>query len=189
MNTFKGSQTEKNIMAAFEGESRARNRYTFYSEQAKHEGLEDISQLFERMAKNETIHAKLWFKLLHDGLGDTESNLKDAAAGENDEWTSMYPEFAKIAREEGFEDVARLFEQVAQIEKDHEYTFLKTFISLKSPAPKAEKKEEEKAPASTPSKEKEVYRCMFCGAVFDERPDVCPVCSAIGSFEIGTAQV
>lgn len=189
MENLKGSKTEKNIMAAFEGESKARNRYTFYGEQARKEGQTDIANMFERMSKNETAHAKLWFKLLNDGLGNCEDNLKEAAAGENGEWTSMYPEFAKVAREEGFDEVARMFEQVAKIEKDHEYTFLKAFMALRS-AEGATDSAKSSAPVQQEIlQEKPIYRCMFCGAVFDDRPDVCPVCQAIGSFERGTAQV
>lgn len=184
MANIKGTETEKNIAAAFQGESMARNRYTFFEEQARKEGNEEVAALFARMAKNELMHAKLWFKLMHDGLGDSRSNIQEAASGENQEWRSMYPEFAQVARREGLEDIARVFDQVAAIERDHERTFLKAYVALmdgKGEAPAA-------APTQAAREEKKevpVYRCMFCGAVYQERPDVCPVCGAIGSFEAG----
>lgn len=186
MKELKGSQTEKNISAALKGESLARNRYTFFEEQARKEGLEDIADMYEKMSKNETMHAKMWFKLLNNGLGNSLDNLKVSAEGENGEWTSMYPEFAKTAREEGYDEIANMFDQVAQIEKDHEYTFLKTYLTLRSNLEKQTFNQEENHETKV---EKTVYRCMFCGAAFDERPDVCSVCGAIGSFEEGTAQV
>ena len=113
---LKGSKTETNLMAAFAGESEARNKYTYYASKARKEGYEQIADLFEETAANEREHAKLWFKLIH-GIGTTEENLKDAAAGENYEWTDMYATFAKEAREEGFDRIAALFEGVAAIEK------------------------------------------------------------------------
>ena len=117
---FKGSKTEANLAAAFAGESQARNKYTYYASKAKKEGYEQIAQLFTETANNEKEHAKIWFKLLHDGqVPDTATNLKDAAAGENYEWTDMYATFAKEAHEEGFEKIAYLFEAVGKIEKHH----------------------------------------------------------------------
>jgi len=116
---LKGSQTEKNLWAAFAGESQARNKYTYYASKAKKDGFVQISNIFQETADNEKEHAKIWFKLVQ-GIGDTADNLKDAAAGEHDEWTSMYPGFAKTAREEGFDKIAQLFEGVAAIEKEHE---------------------------------------------------------------------
>lgn len=180
MENYKGSQSEKNILAAFAGESQARNRYTFFSEQARSEGHADVAELFEKMAKNEMFHAKLWMKMAGI-MGDTAANLTSAAMGENGEWSSMYPGFAKTAREEGFEQLALAFERVAEIERDHEGTFLKAFVAMKAA------QTAEQSAASQPAAEHPVYRCMFCGAIFDERPDTCSVCGAIGSFERGMA--
>ena len=117
--SIKGTRTEANLLAAFAGESQARNKYTYYASKAKKEGYEQIAALFTETAENEKEHAKIWFKLLHDGIADTMTNLKDAAAGENYEWTDMYATFAKEAREEGFEEIAFLFDGVAKIEKEH----------------------------------------------------------------------
>ena len=123
---LKGSKTEKNLMEAFAGESQARNKYTYFASKAKKEGYEQIAAIFQETADNEKEHAKLWFKALHGGeIPDTMTNLKDAASGENYEWTDMYKEFAKVAREEGFEDIAFLFDGVAKIEKNHEERYLK----------------------------------------------------------------
>ena len=122
---FKGSRTEANLMAAFAGESQARNKYTYYASKAKKDGYEQIAALFTETAENEKEHAKIWFKLLHDGaVPDTMANLADAAAGEHYEWTDMYATFAREAKEEGFDHIAFLFEQVAKIEKDIENTEL-----------------------------------------------------------------
>ena len=119
--SIKGTRTEANLLAAFAGESQARNKYTYYASRAKKDGYEQIAALFTETAENEKEHAKIWFKLLHDGaVPDTVTNLKDAAAGENYEWTDMYATFAKEAREEGFTEIAALFEGVAKIEKEHE---------------------------------------------------------------------
>ena len=115
---LKGSRTEANLMAAFAGESQARNKYTYYASKARKDGYVQIAELFEVTANNEKEHAKLWFKLLHDGIGATEDNLLDAALGEQYEWTDMYAGFAKEAREEGFDHIADLFEGVAAIEKE-----------------------------------------------------------------------
>ena len=125
---LKGSKTEKNLMEAFAGESQARNKYTYYASQAKKDGYVQISKIFEETANNEKEHAKIWFKLLHGGkISDTLTNLEDAANGENYEWTDMYARFAQEAREEGFNDIALLFENVAKIEKDHEERYRKLF--------------------------------------------------------------
>lgn len=183
MDKIKGTQTEKNIRAAFQGESMARSKYAFYEEQARKEGNIEVADMFARMIRNETAHSKIWYKLMYGPIADSAANIQEAAKGENDEWTSMYPEFAKKAREEGLEDVARLFEQVAAIEKEHERTFLRSFMGLKTKGASDQKNEEAAKAAEEPKKLKQVYRCMFCGAVFDERPDVCAVCEAIGSFE------
>ena len=124
MAQLKGSKTEQNLMAAFAGESQARNKYTYYASKAKKEGYKVIGDIFEETAGNEKEHAKLWFKALHDGeVPDTMANLLDAAAGENYEWTEMYAEFAKVAREEGFDKLAWQFEAVGKIEKEHEMRY------------------------------------------------------------------
>ena len=130
MPELKGSKTEANLMTAFAGESQARNKYTYYASKAKKDGYVQIAALFEETANNEKEHAKIWFKLLHGGIGDTIDNLKDAAAGENYEWTDMYAGFAKTAREEGFDHIADLFEGVAKIEKEHEERYLKLVKNL-----------------------------------------------------------
>ena len=123
---LKGSRTEANLMAAFAGESQARNKYTYYASKARKDGYEQIADLFLETAENEREHAKIWFKLLHGGqIPSTEENLADAAAGENFEWTDMYAGFAKVAREEGFEHIAYLFDAVGAIEKSHEERYLK----------------------------------------------------------------
>ena len=130
MTNLKGSKTEANLLTAFAGESMARNKYTYYASQAKKEGYEQISNIFLETANNEKEHAKMWYKLLNDGIGNTMENLKAAAAGEHDEWTHMYAEFAEVAREEGFTRIAYLFEQVATIEKHHEERYLKLLQNI-----------------------------------------------------------
>ena len=123
---LKGSKTEANLMVAFAGESQARNKYTYYASKAKKEGYEQIAEIFEETANNEKEHAKLWFKELHNGeVPSTLENLKDAASGENYEWTEMYKEFAETARAEGFDNIAKLFESVGEIEKHHEERYMK----------------------------------------------------------------
>ncbi len=117
MSELKGTKTEANLKAAYSGESEARNKYTYYASKAKKDGFEQISELFLETADNEKEHAKIWFKLLHDGMPDTQANLLDAATGEHYEWTDMYLNFAKEAKEEGFDRIAWLFESVAKIEK------------------------------------------------------------------------
>ena len=124
---LKGTKTEKNLNEAFAGESMARNKYTYYASKAKKDGYVQISNIFEQTANNEKEHAKLWFKLLHDGMPDTVTNLKDAAAGENFEWTDMYARMAKEAREEGFDDIADTMEGVLAIEKTHEQSNIALF--------------------------------------------------------------
>ena len=131
MADLKGTKTEANLRTAFAGESEARNKYTYYASQAKKDGYVQISKIFEETAANEKEHAKLWFKLLNGGkVGPTLENLKDAAAGENYEWTDMYATFAKEAREEGFDDIAALFEGVAAIEKEHEERYRKLLANI-----------------------------------------------------------
>ncbi len=164
---LKGSRTEANLMAAFAGESQARNKYTYYASKAKKEGYEQIAAIFEETANNEKEHAKLWFKELHGGeVPTTAENLLDAAEGENYEWTDMYAEFAKVAHEEGFERIAFLFEGVAAIEKEHEERYRKLLKNV-----------EEKLVFS---KEGEaIWICRNCGhiVVGKEAPKVCPVCA------------
>ncbi len=163
---LKGTKTEANLQAAFAGESQARNKYTYYASQAKKEGYEQISALFTETANNEKEHAKMWFKLLHGGIGKTVDNLKDAAAGENYEWTDMYATFAKEAKEEGFDHIAKLFEMVADIEKEHEARYLALMKNI----------EDGKVFARD---EQVVWTCRNCGHIYigTEAPAVCPVCA------------
>lgn len=188
---LKGSRTEQNLLAAFSGESMARNKYLFFAEKAKQEGQAEVADLFEKMAQNEGIHGKLLYQRLK-GVGSSAANLQEAIQGEYGEWSSMYPSFANIAREEGFEAIGTLFDQIAKIEKDHEFRFLSALSKLHSTAPKAAAPA---APAPAPAAPAAPrvttvagYRCMFCGATYEERPDVCQVCQAIGSFEPTTIQ-
>ena len=169
---LKGSQTEKNLMTAFAGESQARNKYTYYASQAKKDGYEQIAAIFEETAANEKEHAKMWFKELHDGkVPTTLENLKDAASGENYEWTDMYQEFAKTAKEEGFNQIAFLFEEVAKIEKHHEERFLKLIDNIDNNL--VFQKGEEK-----------VWICRNCGHVSygEKAPEICPVCKHPKSY-------
>ena len=170
---LKGSKTEKNLMTAFAGESMARNKYTYFASTAKKEGYEQISAIFLETANNEKEHAKLWFKLL-DGIGNTMDNLKAAAAGENEEHTDMYPTFAKEAREEGFDKIAFLFEEVAKIEKEHEERYLALLANIEND--RVFKREE-----------KQVWICSNCGriVVAEKAPEKCPVCDhPQGYFEL-----
>ena len=162
---LKGSKTEANLLAAFAGEAQARTKYGYYASKAKKEGLNQIAAFFEETANNEKEHAKVWFKLLHDGIPSTEANLQDAAAGENYEWSDMYAGFAKTAREEGFEKIAFLFESVAVIEKHHEERYLKLLANLK----------ENKVFAR---EERQAWKCSNCGHIHygKQAPEVCPVC-------------
>jgi len=164
---LKGTKTEQNLMAAFAGESQARNKYTYYASKAKKEGYEQIAAIFEKTAGNEKEHAKMWFKLLHeDNIPSTIENLEDAANGENYEWTEMYAEFAKVAREEGFDRIAFLFEGVGKIEKEHEERYKALLANVKEG--KVFKKEE-----------KMMWVCRNCGHVHfgESAPEVCPICS------------
>lgn len=176
---LKGSRTEQNLLAAFSGESMARNRYLFFADQARKEGHEDIAKLFTDLAQNEGAHGRLLYEQAV-GIGSSAENLQTAIKGEYGEWSSMYPDFAKIAREEGFEEIGLLFDNIAKIERDHEMRFMSALMSLNQAAKK-------ETAAALPPKKKTVavegYRCVFCGAIFDKRPDVCDVCGAIGSFE------
>ncbi len=163
---LKGSRTEANLMAAFAGESQARNKYTYYASQAKKDGFEQIAAIFEETANNEKEHAKLWFKELHGGkIPETSENLKDAAQGENYEWTEMYKEFAEVAKEEGFDQIASLFEGVGQIEKEHEERYLTLLNNV-----------EENMVFK--SEEETIWICRNCGHVYrsKEALEVCPVC-------------
>ncbi len=165
MSELKGTKTEANLMAAFAGESMARNKYTYYASKAKKEGYQQIADLFQETANNEKEHAKIWFKLLHDGIGDTPTNLEDAASGEHYEWTDMYATFAKEAKEEGFSKIAYLFEAVAKIEKDHEERYRKLIGNLEN--------------GLVFSRDGDtVWICNNCGYVHvgKKAPEVCPVC-------------
>ena len=169
---LKGSKTEKNLMAAFAGESQARNKYTYYASKAKKDGYEQIAAIFEETAGNEREHAKMWFKELHNGeIPDTLSNLLDAAAGENYEWTEMYEDFAKEAKEEGFDRIANLFLAVSKIEKEHEERYRRLIENIKNE--RVFKKEESV-----------VWVCRNCGHVYigKDALDVCPVCNHPRSF-------
>jgi len=169
---LKGSKTEQNLMTAFAGESQARNKYTYYASKAKKDGYEGIAAIFEETAGNEKEHAKLWFKALHDGeVPDTLTNLKDAASGENYEHTTMYKEFAKVAEEEGFKDIARLFKQVGEIEKHHEERYLKLVDNIENNL--VFEKGEEK-----------IWICRNCGHVYKGKKalKVCPVCNHPESY-------
>ena len=166
MKDLKGTKTEKNLMAAFAGESEARNKYTYYASKAKKDGYVQIAKIFEETAANEKEHAKIWFKLLKDGIGATESNLADAASGENYEWTEMYPTFAKEAKEEGFDHIAYLFEEVAKIEKEHEERYKKLLENIEG--------------GLVFSRDNDaIWQCSNCGhiVVGKKAPEVCPVCA------------
>lgn len=167
MKDLKGTKTEANLMAAFAGESQARNKYTYYASKAKKDGYEQISALFTETANNEKEHAKIWFKLLHDGnVPDTIANLKDAAEGENYEWTDMYKSFAEDAKAEGFDHIAALFEQVAAIEKEHEERYRKLLANIEE--------------GIVFSRDDDmVWICRNCGHIHvgKNAPEVCPVCA------------
>jgi len=168
---LKGSRTEANLMAAFAGESQARNKYTYYASKAKKDGYEQISAIFTETANNEKEHAKIWFKLLHDGMPDTATNLRDAAAGENYEWTDMYAGFAKTAKEEGFDKIAFLFESVAKIERSHEERYLALLERVEKGMVFARDGEI-------------VWVCGNCGHVHvgAKAPGICPVCDHPQSY-------
>ncbi len=170
MSKYAGTKTEKNLEAAFAGESQARNKYTYFASKAKKEGYEQIAALFLKTADNEKEHAKMWFKEL-EGIGTTAENLKAAAAGENYEWTDMYEDFAKTAEEEGFKDLARKFRAVGAIEKHHEERYLALLKNVEEEAVFA--KEDEK-----------VWECRNCGyiVVSKKAPKMCPVCAHPQSF-------
>jgi len=164
---LQGTKTEANLKAAFAGESQAHNKYTYFASKAKKDGYVQIAAIFEETAKNEQEHAKIWYKILNGGqVSDTATNLKDAAAGENYEWTDMYAGFAETAREEGFTEVARLFDAVAAIEKEHEERYKKLLSNVEN--------------GLVFSKDGDaVWQCSNCGHIVigKKAPDVCPVCA------------
>ena len=169
---LKGSKTEANLLAAFAGESQARNKYTYFASKAKKEGYEQIAAIFEETAANEKEHAEIWFKLLNGGqVPSTEENLKAAADGENYEWTDMYAEFAKVAKEEGFDRIAYLFNAVGQIEKEHEARYLKLLENMKEGIVFSRDGDR-------------IWKCRNCGHIVigKSAPEVCPVCSHPKSY-------
>ena len=180
---LKGSKTEKNLLAAFAGESQARNKYTYFASQAKKEGYEQISAIFQETADNEKEHAKREFKFLQGGeveisalfpagvIGDTKTNLKAAAEGENHEWTKMYPEFARIAREEGFNQIAEVFESIGAVEKEHEARYLALLKNIEE--------------GEVFKRDKVVkWKCRNCGYIHEgaEAPEECPACDHPQSY-------
>ena len=163
---FKGSRTEANLMAAFAGESQARNKYTYYASKAKKDGFEQIAAIFEETANNEKEHDKIWFKYLHDGtIPDTLTNLEDAAQGENYEWTEMYKEFADVAEEEGFKEIAAVMRLIAQVEKSHEERYRKLLANIKEDI-------------VFKCDDEIVWVCRNCGYIHVGKaaPTVCPAC-------------
>ena len=169
---LKGSRTEQNLIKAFEGESQARNKYTYYASKAKKDGYEQIAAIFEETAQNEKEHAKMWFKELHGGaIPDTMENLLDAAQGENYEWTDMYAEFARVAEEEGFDRIAYLFEGVAAIEKEHEERYRKLIENIEGGLVFSRDGEK-------------IWKCRNCGHIVigKEAPKMCPICAHPQSY-------
>ena len=169
---LKGSKTEQNLMTAFAGESQARNKYTYFASKAKKDGYEQIAAIFEETANNEKEHAKMWFKELPGGsVPSTIENLKDAAEGENYEWTDMYAGFAQTAKEEGFDHIAYLFEEVAKIEKEHEERYLKLLENV------------ENGLVFSRDGEK-IWKCRNCGHIVigKDAPEMCPVCAHPQSY-------
>ena len=169
---LKGSKTEKNLMAAFAGESQARNKYTYYASKAKKDGYEQIAELFLETANNEKEHAKIWFNLLCGGdIPDTPTNLQDAANGENYEWTDMYKKMAEEAKEEGFDHIAFLFEKVGDIEREHEKRYLKLLSNIKEGIVFSRDGDQ-------------IWQCANCGHIVigKKAPDVCPVCAHPKAF-------
>ena len=168
---LKGTKTEKNLETAFAGESQAHTKYQYYASQARKDGYVQISNIFTETSMNEKEHAKLWYKLLHDGVGTTAVNLRLAAEGENYEWTDMYAQFAKEAREEGFEQIAEMFDGVAGVEKEHEERYLALVKNLE------EGKVFEKDGIV-------VWKCLNCGHIHigEKAPELCPVCKHPQSY-------
>ena len=169
---LKNSKTYENLQKAFAGESQARNKYTYFASRAREEGYEQIAAIFEETANNEKEHAKMWFKLMCGGeIQDTISNLRDAANGENYEWTDMYAEFAKIAEEEGYDEIAKMFTNVANVEKEHEQRYLKLLENVEN--------------GLVFSKDGDrIWKCRNCGHIVigKSAPEICPVCSHPKSF-------
>ena len=169
---IKGTKTEQNLLEAFAGESMARNKYTYYASKAKKDGYVQIANIFEETAANEKEHAKIWFKYLHDGaVPGTVENLKDAASGENFEWTDMYARMAKEAREEGFDEIADKFEMVGAIEKEHEERYRKLLANIEG--------------GIVFSRDGDcIWQCSNCGHIVigPQAPDVCPVCDHPQSY-------
>ncbi len=166
MANIKGTKTEENLAIAFAGESMARNKYTYFASKAKKDGYVQIANIFEETANNEKEHAKMWFKLLNGGIGTTEANLLAAAQGEHEEWTEMYAEFARVARSEGLDEIAELFEGVAAIEKEHEERYRKLLANVEG--------------GIVFSKDGErIWQCLNCGHIHvgNAAPEVCPVCA------------
>lgn len=168
---FKKSKTYENLKTAFAGESQARVKYQFYASRAKKDGYEQIAEIFNETSDNEKEHAKMWYKLLYDGVGDTKENLKLGIEGEDYEYTQMYKEFAKVAREEGFDEIAEKFEQVGDIEKSHEERYAKLLKNVDDDV-------------VFKSDKVTVWKCRNCGYLFtgDEAPEVCPVCDHPQAF-------
>ena len=171
MKTLKGTKTEQNLLSAFAGESMARNKYSYYASKAKKEGFVQIANIFEETAANEKEHAKMWFKLLHDGVPSTAENLLDAANGENYEWTDMYATFDKEAREEGFDEIANKFELVAAVEREHEERYRKLLANVEG---KLVFSREGDA----------IWQCLNCGHIMvgKDAPEICPVCDHPQSY-------
>ena len=168
---LKGSKTEANLQAAFAGESMATNKYTYFASKAKKDGYQQIAAIFEETAANEREHAKMWYKLINGGIDSTLENLGHAAEGENYEWTDMYSEFAKVAREEGFEQIAALFDGVAAIEKEHEERYRRLITNIEQ--------------GVVFSKDGDtIWQCRNCGhiCIGKEAPEVCPVCAHPQSY-------
>jgi rubrerythrin len=168
---LKGSKTQKNLEAALAGESIARNKYTWYASKARSDGYVQIANIFEETAANEQEHAKIWFKLLNDGIDTTQNNLDDAGKGENYEWSNMYPTFAKEAREESFDFIANLFEKVAEVEKQHEERYKKLLENVKG--------------GLVFSKDGDaIWQCINCGhiCIGKTAPEICPVCAHPQSY-------
>ena len=172
MEKLCGTRTEENLRTAFAGESQARNKYTYYAKKAEEDGMNQIAEIFRITALNEEQHAKIWFKLLNDGIGSTEENLKNAAEGEHFEWAEMYADFAKTAEEEGFANIARLFSGVAAIEKSHEQRFLTLERSVREGG------------VFQSGEETTVWICRNCGHIVigTKAPQVCPVCNHPQSY-------
>lgn len=165
-NKYAGTQTEKNLEAAFAGESMARNKYTYFASRAKKDGFEQIAAIFQKTADNEKEHAKMWFKELNDGIANTSANLESAANGENFEWTDMYANFAETAEKEGFPELAEKFRAVAEIEKKHEERYRALLANIENKAVFAKS-------------EVKIWECRNCGhiVVGTEAPSECPVCN------------